>query len=163
MRKIKLVVAAAAVVAGVLAAPLAAGTAHAASDSPTTYTLTSIGRCAEVEGLHDCFEMKAYQTFNRTQIWINGTVSCSPYSGNVKITWCGVGGGNGTGSLNIGANFDVSGLTGLYLREDIFADFEGCHQYGSNADTNYISNWWDDGNYYPKTTSYRTVCEKVAD
>jgi hypothetical protein len=161
MRRTKTVVAAAAVAVGVLASPLAAGTAHAASESTTTYTWTGIGRCAQVGNAHDCFEMSAYQTFSRTQIWINGTVSCTPYGngGDIQIVWCGVGGGNGTGSLNIGANFHASGIRGLYLREDIFAGFEGCHQYGSNADTAGITNWWDDGTFLDSEGTSRTSCE----
>jgi hypothetical protein len=139
---VKLAVAAAAVAAGMIASPLAAGTANAA----TTYTWSSIDRCATTpDSAADCFELGTYSTYSQTQVWINGTVYCHPYKGSVKITWCGVGGGNGTGALNIGDNFTPSGVSGSYYeRINIFAGGAGCGTYGSNSDTNGISHWWND-------------------
>jgi len=149
MRRIKPVVAAAAVAMGLLASPLAAGSANAA----TTYTWSYINRCATVAGSgnHDCFELGAHSTYSQSQVWINGSVYCHIISGSVKITWCGVGGGNGTGALNIGDNFTFSGVTGLYERMNLFAggnvdyggDGPGCSTYGSNSDTRGITNWWN--------------------
>ena len=154
MRKIKLAVSAAAVAAvaaGVLASSPAAGTANAA----TTYTWSVIDRCATVHGSlnHDCIELGAHSTYSQTQVWINGNVYCHPYSGSVTYSWCGVGGGNGTGALNIGVNFTFSGVTGLYERMNIFAGGSriyggagpGCGTYGSNTTSrNGVSNWWND-------------------
>src|ERR1700734_4501363 len=149
MRMVKLAVAAAAVAAGMIASPLAAGTANAA----TTYTWSSIDRCATTpDSAADCFELGTYSTYSQTQVWINGTVYCHPYKGSVKITWCGVGGGNGTGALNIGDNFAFNGISGLYERMDIFGGGDrssggngpGCDTWGSNADTRGITNWWND-------------------
>lgn len=140
MTKIKLAVAAAAVAAGLLAPALAAGTANA-----STYTLSYIDRCAQVEQL-DCFQLGAYSTYSQTQIWINGNVICHPYHGKVNITWCGVGGGNGTGALNIGGNFTFPGATGSYYeRMDMFAGGAGCETWGSNSPGNGISFWGNDG------------------
>jgi hypothetical protein len=142
MRKIKLAVAAAAVAAGMLASPLAAGTANA-----STYTISYINRCAEPAAhpnVYDCIQLGAHSTKTDSQIWINGSVICHPYSGSVTYSWCGVGGGNGTGALNIGVNFTFSGITGLYERMDIFAGPDRkCNTWGSNSDTNGIDYWWN--------------------
>ena len=151
MRKIKSALAVAAVAAGMLASSLAAaGTANAA----TTYSVSYINRCATVSGSQnkDCFHLGTYATYSQTQVWINGSVFCKPYSGSVKITWCGVGGGNGTGALNIGDNFTFSGVGGLYERMNIFAggnvayggDGPGCSTWGSNSNTHGITRWWND-------------------
>jgi hypothetical protein len=156
MRKIKSAVAAAAVAvavaAGMLASPLAAGTANAA----TTYTVSYIQRCATVSGSanKDCLKMGAYSTYSQTQVWINGTVFCSPYSGSVNIGWHGVGGGNGTGALNIGCNFTFSGVGGLYERMNIYAGGSGCSTWGSNSDTNGITRWWNDTDNEPSPWPY---------
>jgi hypothetical protein len=137
MRKIQSVIAVAAVAAGMLASPLASGTADA-----STYTLSYINRCAVIQQ-YDCFQLGAYSTKTNSQIWINGNVICHPYAGTVHITWCGVGGGNGTGALNIGDNFTFPGATGSYYeRMDIFAGPDQvCDTWGSNADGNGIQYW----------------------
>ena len=140
MRKIQSVIAVAAVAAGMLASPLASGTADA-----STYTLSYINRCAVIQQ-YDCFQLGAYSTKTNSQIWINGNVICHPYAGTVHITWCGVGGGNGTGALNIGDNFNFPNATGgLYERMNIYAGGAGCSTWGSNSDTNGVHNWWNDG------------------
>jgi hypothetical protein len=142
MRKIKLAVAAATVAAGLLAPTFAAGAANA-----STYTLSYIDRCASVgsaTAYPDCFQLGAHSTKTNSQIWINGSVICHPYSGSVNITWCGVGGGNGTGALNIGDNFTFPHATGSYYeRMDIFAGpDQKCNTWGSNTNGNGISHWW---------------------
>ena len=107
MRKIKLAMAAAAVAAGLLAPTLAAGAANA-----STYTYSHIYRCVfdgdKYNQSSACFILAAYSTYTQTQVWINGPVYCTPTEGIVNITWCGVGGGNGTGVLNIGDDFNFS-------------------------------------------------------
>jgi hypothetical protein len=139
MRKIKLAVA---VAAGMLAPSLAAGTANA-----NTYTISFIDRCARVGTSSgnletDCFQLGAYSTYTDSQVWINGSIICHPYQGSVHITWCGVGGGNGTGALNIGDNFTFPGATGSYYeRMDIFAGGSGCDTWGSNSVGNGIWQW----------------------
>jgi hypothetical protein len=140
MRKNKLAGAILAVLTGVLlfAAPAAA--------NASTYTTSYINRCATVKGssAHNCFQLGAYSTYTSTQIWINGNVVCRPLSGSVYFTWCGVGGGNGTGTLNIGENFNMPGVKGgLYERMDIFANGRGCSTWGSDKDINGITNWWN--------------------
>jgi hypothetical protein len=146
MRKIKLAVAMAAVLAGVLTPILGAGTANA-----STYTVSYIDRCMMTVAEHnqggyprDCFQMGTYSTYSQTQVWINGKVFCKPYSGSVGFSWCGVGGGNGTGALNIGGNFTMSGIGGLYERMNIYAGGGGCSTWGSNSSTNGIYKWWND-------------------
>jgi hypothetical protein len=137
MRKIRS--AAAALGAGILASPLALGTAHA-----NTYTISYIDRCA----VHiasppgsDCMQLGTYSTYSNSQVWINGNVFCKGYKGSVKITWCGVGGGNGTGALNIGDNFTFSGTGGLYERMTMFAGGGRCGVWGSNTNTNSLIDW----------------------
>jgi hypothetical protein len=145
MWKIKLAVAAAAVAAGMLAPILVAGTANA-----STYTYSEIGRYAIV-GPHDNehtdgFQLWAYSTYSQTQVWINGSVFCSPTAGSVNIGWHGVGGGNGTGALNIGCNFTFSGIKGSYYeRMNIYAGGAGCSTWGSNADGNGVDLWENEG------------------
>jgi len=165
MRKIKLAVAAAAVAVGMLASPAAAGTANAA----LTYTISYIQRCATVHGSAniDCFKMGTYSTYSQTQVWINGRVFCNPYSGSVTITWCGVGGGNGTGALNIGDNFTFSGVGGLYERMNIYAGFAGCSTWGSyTTSPNGVTKWWNDRDNEPMSPpghNYNgVVCEYPA-
>ena len=67
------------------------------------------------------FSLGAYSTKAKPRYGSTAEYSVKPYSGSVKITWCGVGGGNGTGALNIGDNFSFPGIGGLYERMDIFA------------------------------------------
>ena len=144
MRKIRSAVAVAAVTAGLLAPTLAAGTANA-----STYTYSHIYRCV-YDGPKDnqksaCFLLAAYSTYTQTQVWINGQVYCAPTEGTVNITWYGVGGGNGTGALNIGCNFNFRpNATGSYYeRMNIYAGGAGCSTWGSNADGNGIWRWFN--------------------
>jgi hypothetical protein len=143
MRKIRSAIAAAGVAAGVLPSILAAGTASAS----TTYTLSYVDRCASVGSdttYPDCFQLGAYSNKTNSQISISGQVICHPFSGKVNISWCGVGGGNGTGTLNIGDNFTFPGATGSYYeRMDLYAGPDPvCKSWGSNANGNGITHWW---------------------
>src|SRR3977135_895331 len=119
MRKIKSAVAALAVAAGLLTASLAAaGVANA-----STYSISGIDRCASVgsSASHRCFELGAYDTFTQTQVWIKGNVWCRGYTAGMGIGWHGVGGGNGTGALNIGCNFTMADASGgFYERMDLY-------------------------------------------
>lgn len=132
----------AALAVAAFASPLAAGTAHA-----STYSVSYINRCANTNNEIDsnCFQLGTYATYTSSQIWKNGNVFCDNYSGNVQFTWCGVGGGNGTGTLNIGANFNVAGYTGFYERMNISAGGGGCSTWGSNSNTNGVTHWFNDG------------------
>jgi hypothetical protein len=152
MRNIKWAVAVAAMVAGLLASSLAAaGVANAG-----TYSISGIDRCASVGsfGTPRCFELGAYDTFTQNQVWINGNVWCHGYTAGMGIGWHGVGGGNGTGALNIGCNFTMADANGgFYERMDLFAggstdfggDGPGCHAWGSNSPGNGVNHWWNDG------------------
>jgi hypothetical protein len=144
MRKIKWAAAATAVAAGLVASPLAvAGVANAGS----VYTVSYIDRCAMVgpSNIIHCFQTGSFATYSETQVWINGKVFCKPYKGTMNITWCGVGGGNGTGELNIGDNFTFPNAKGtFYERMNILTGGSGCETWGSNSDTNGVHNWWND-------------------
>jgi hypothetical protein len=121
------VLAASVLAAGALI-PLVTGTASASS-----YTMSDIERCVYTNGdtSEACLELDAYTTNTSSQIWINGKVGCGDLFGDTPVTWCGVGGGNGTGTLNIGVNFTFAGVTGLYERMNITAG-GGCSTWGSN-------------------------------
>ena len=93
---------------------------------------------------------QVYSTYSASQIWINGKVSCKgqgysglPTAAPVDITWCGVGGGNGTAVLNVGVNWNVPawGSGGLYERMDLLAAGGGCTTWGSNSIVGYIVFW----------------------
>jgi hypothetical protein len=162
MRKIKLAAVVLAAVAGLLAAPGAASTASAAS-AESVYTVSSMTRA--FSALEPCpgdsnvyctdsgyVHFQVDSTYSASQIWINGKVSCkgqgydglpSAADGPVDITWCGVGGGNGTAVLNVGVNWNVPAWngSGLYERMDLLADHGGCTTWGSNSITGYIVFW----------------------
>jgi hypothetical protein len=145
MKKIKSAVAVAALTAGAIASPLAVGIANA-----SVYSLSYIDRCVWIGGgqaaTNDCFQLGAYSTRTNSQIWINGKVWCHTYHGNVNFSWCGVGGGNGTGTLNIGDNFTFPHATGSYYeRMNLFAGpDQKCDSWGSNSDVNGITTWYTD-------------------
>jgi hypothetical protein len=65
--------------------------------------------------------VQLHTTNTTSQVWINGTVSCTAYGGN-RVTWCGVGGGNGTGTLDTGANFTGPGGSSYWFRFDLHAN-----------------------------------------
>jgi hypothetical protein len=146
MSKIRSAAAILAVAAGLLAAPTAA---MAASVRPaeSVYTFSSMTRCFENKTLaYGCVYFQAYSTYSASQIWINGHVSCS-WSGDVPsdITWCGVGGGNGTAYLDIGLNWNVPdwGASGLYQRMNIISGGRGCTTSGTNSNAGQIDDWWN--------------------
>ncbi len=161
MRKIKLAAAVLAAVAGLLAAPLAANAASA-RPAESVYTRSSMTRafsalepCPGDSNVY-CTEsgdvyFQAYSTYSASQIWINGKVSCKgqgydgppPTAAPVDITWCGVGGGNGTAVLNVGVNWNVPAWStgGLYERMDLLAGGGGCTTWGSNSIVGYIVFW----------------------
>jgi hypothetical protein len=147
MSRIKLAAAMLVVAAGLLAAP---GAASAVSTRPaeSVYTHSDIDRCMLVNNGYGetCVVLGAYSTYSASQIWINGHVSCSWYTNtaaNLEITWCGVGGGNGTAVLNIGVNWQVSNFKayGLYERMNILAGHGGCSTSGTNRAVGDIYAW----------------------
>lgn len=127
MNKVKSFALMAAVAAVVLS--LTAGTASA-----NVYTKSNIERCVNDTG--QCVLLQAYSTYSSSQVWINGKVYCAPEHGSAVITWCGLGGANGTVYLNIGVNWDWPNLqkAGLYERMNIWADAGGCNTWGSNGE-----------------------------
>ena len=99
-------------------AALASGGAGAASAAPliTGYHAQSAYGC----GHASCSDV-AWIGFNTTNdssshVWINGTVAHTQ-SGGAVVTWAGVGGGNGTAHLQVGANFTSSNGVQYYYRE----------------------------------------------
>jgi hypothetical protein len=117
MKKFKSVGPILAVIAAVLAfavpATASATTIAGSASASSNYTYSEIYRCAvytEV-GIDPCFGLSVYTTSTSSQIWINGNVTCYPQQGDIAFTWCGVGGGNGTGTLNIGGNFTIGALS----------------------------------------------------
>jgi hypothetical protein len=152
MRKIKLAAAVLAAITGLLAAPGAAGAATVRPDAGvytassvtrafyTHYTPCSQGLCNQSGWVH----FQLHTTYTASQIWINGSVSCSKGAPvTVNITWCGVGGGNGTADLNVGLNWNVPAwsASGLYERMDVFADDVGCSVGGTNWEVGEIGSW----------------------
>jgi hypothetical protein len=152
MRKIKLVVVALAATAGLLATPTAAIAASAASaaSAESVYTKSIVTRCFADGLLAGCVYFRAYSTYSATQVWINGSVYCKGegFDGNppapVDVTWCGVGGGNGTGFLNVGVNWNVPAwkANGLYERMNIVEGGEGCTTFGSDEPIGDITYWY---------------------
>jgi hypothetical protein len=137
MSRIKSAAVILAAVAGLLAASGAAGAASAAP-AASVYTTSSMTRCFDTQ----CVHFQAYTTYSASQIWINGHVTCG---GSIiaNITWCGVGGGNGTAYLNIGLNWNVPAWDayGLYERMNIVSGGGGCTTYGTNSDVGIINTW----------------------
>jgi hypothetical protein len=152
MRKIKLVVVALAATAGLLATP-AAATAATTRPAESVYTTSSLNRCfnndpASPDWVVECVDFQAYSTYSATQVWINGHVTCHLQTVRfgpvpVDITWCGVGGGNGTGYLNIGVNWNVPDwhANNLYERMNIVEGGEGCTTFGTNSAVGDIYGW----------------------
>jgi hypothetical protein len=130
-----------------------AASAASARPAESVYTLSGINRCAaDNDGVdYACVSLAAHSTYSATQIWINGNVACTWWSTGVEedITWCGVGGGNGTATLNIGINWNIPAWSanGLYERMDIFAnhDYGGCSTWGTNSPVGSVYNWYNDG------------------
>lgn len=143
MVKIKSALAVLAVAAASLALP---GVANA-SVYTTSYMTREFDRqnpnTLEQESATVYFQV--FSTYTSRQIWINGRVTCdgSPVA---HITWCGVGGGNGTATLNVGLNWDVPdwGAYGLYERMNLHANGARCDTWGSNDPVGQIDNWAND-------------------
>jgi hypothetical protein len=149
MRNIRSAAAILAVAAALLAAPSAAS----AGPAESVYTTSSMTRCfvnTNANDYSECVHFQAYSTYSATQIWINGQVSCSWSSSGditpVDITWCGVGGGNGTAYLNVGLNWNVPDWNayGLYERMNIVSGGGGCTTFGTNSPVGQINDWWND-------------------
>jgi hypothetical protein len=147
MNKIKFAAAILAVAGGLLAAPSAASAATAGT-AESVYTVSGIHRCADAnDGVgYACVNLGAASTYSATQIWINGHVDCYWWADEpieLDITWCGVGGGNGTAVLNIGINWQIPTWSahGLYERMDILANHGGCSTWGTNSAVGKIYTW----------------------
>ena len=136
MRKIKSLLAAAAVAAGLLMAPLTASPASAES----VYTLSWIGFCfhASAQGCAiGNVNLTVTTTYSYSQIWINGHVSCT-HGGGWVITWCS-NTNNGKSYLNVGMNWTGTPQSGIdngqysWERMNILANGAGCSPWGGYA------------------------------
>ena len=146
MKRIKLAAMALGLAAGLAAAPSVAATASV-RPAESVYTVTTVNRCFSDQIYSECVYFQAHTTYSSTQIWINGNVSCH-WSGSytaVDITWCGLGGGNGTGYLNEGVNWNVPGwnANGLYARMNIVSNGGGCVEYGNDSKIGSITYWYN--------------------
>jgi hypothetical protein len=136
MAKIKSLVAAGAVTAGLMMAPITASPARAES----TYTLSYIGFCYTVsqEGCDiGNVSMNVTTTYSYDQIWINGHVDCT-HGGGWVITWCS-NTNNGKSYLNVGMNWTGTPQSGIknggssWERMNILANGAGCSPWGGYA------------------------------
>jgi hypothetical protein len=146
MRKIKSLMAAAAVAAAVcvLMAPLTASSASAASSPAASgesdYTLSWIGFCYYVSE-EGCaignVSLNVTTTYSYSQIWINGHVYCT-HGGGWVITWCS-NTNNGDSYINVGMNWTGSITSGFengetsWERMNILANGAGCNPWGGYA------------------------------
>jgi hypothetical protein len=127
MRKIKFALVAVVMAAGLL------GTVGTGIASASTYDQTIFDACAyNAAGEYGCTSFGAYSTYTSTQIWINGRVQCSATVSWAAVSWCGVGGGNGTATLNIGDNLAGRNWT-AYNRVNIHANAAGCYVWGGSS------------------------------
>jgi hypothetical protein len=137
---------------GLLAVPSAANAA-VATPAESVYVKNYMTRCFADQIFAGCVYFQAYTTYSATQIWINGSVYCKGegFDGDpaapVDVTWCGVGGGNGTGFLNVGVNWNVPAwkASGLYERMDILKNGENCTSFGSSKPIGDITYWYTQG------------------
>jgi len=83
----------------------------------------------------------AYSTYSPTQIWINGQVQCNATEGWAAVSWCGVGGGNGTAKLNIGDNLKGRNWT-AYNRVNLYANAAGCYTWGGSSNGGTADSSW---------------------
>jgi hypothetical protein len=138
MRKIKSLGAILALLVGVLAFA-APATANAATMRPaeSVYTMTFYEYCLYSQS-EWCAQVNTMSTYSATQVWVNGKPWCDVSSNALAVSWCGVGGGNGTATLNIGMNLvgSILGGEGEWFRVNIYANGAGCHQWGGG----YIAN-----------------------
>ena len=152
MSRIKLAAVVIAAAAGLLAVPAGANAVSARS-AESVYTTSSLNRCfnndsTSPDWVVECVDFQAYSTYSATQIWINGHVTCHLQTVRngpipVNITWCGVGGGNGTAYLNIGVNWNVPDwhAYNLYERMNIVSGGGGCTTFGTNSPVGGITGW----------------------
>jgi hypothetical protein len=101
-------------------AALAGVTAPALPDvaaSITGYHYQSGWGCGDGPGCAAAAFVNLHTTNDNNHVWINGSVG-RQQSGGVTITWYGVGGGNGTQHLSVGANFTYAGHS-YYFRDAI--------------------------------------------
>ena len=109
----------------------------AAPAQASTYTISSYERCLNyvngLNGKYYCVRIQVHTTNTSSQIWINGSTSAY-YSGEApKITWSGLGGGNGTGKLNVGINWSWPGLSGSFWMRLYIPASGGCSTSAYNA------------------------------
>lgn len=133
-----------------VALSVTAGNAANAANAKSVYTHTEIIRC-QISGrpTNGCIDIFTNATYSGTQIWVNGNVQCIPtsFDGKARTTWCGVGGGNGTATLDVGANWTDSegnfyqrvnipanGNTGISGNWPATNNGKGCSSNGSNTD-----------------------------
>ena len=131
-------------------------TAPAADAS--VYTHTDMVRCYWLGNVKSpttaCVEIFANSTYSGSQVWINGKVRCYVYPSiedglsEQKLDWCGVGGGNGTSTLNIGINwtdaYEGPSISYLYERINIPASgSQSCKSNGSNLKYGTIYEWYN--------------------
>jgi hypothetical protein len=130
MRKIKSALGAAVIATGLLGT-LGTGTASAAP--LRVYTRSVFDEYAvNAAGEAGYTTFGTYSTYSQTQIWINGQVTCSATPGWAAVSWCGVGGGNGTAKLNIGVNLKGRNWT-AYSRANLYANAVGCYVWGGTS------------------------------
>jgi hypothetical protein len=158
VRKFASIFASIALVSGTVAAALSLTTTAA---DASVYTHTDMVRCYWLGSVktptNACIELFANSTYSGSQVWINGKVQCYLYPSiedglsEQKLKWCGVGGGNGTATMNIGINWTdaFEGPSISYLYERIYIPASGsqsCKSGGSNLKYGTIYDWWND--YY---------------
>jgi hypothetical protein len=146
---------AAVVFASAIAAAATLSLTATTANAKSVYTHTDMVRCyySGWPAYHQaCVEIFANSTYSGSQVWINGNVRCYLYpnvnlgAGQQTLDWCGVGGGNGTATLNIGINWTDAGegssISYLYERIDIPASgSETCKSNGSNGKYGVVWNW----------------------
>jgi hypothetical protein len=136
MRKMKCALAAVVLAAGLLGT-VGTGIASASTYDKTLFDDYSYNAADELG--YSTFG--TYSTYTATQIWINGSVQCSATPGWAAVSWCGVGGGNGTAELNIGDNLKGRNWT-AYNRVNIYANAAGCYVWGGSSNYgSYDASW----------------------
>jgi hypothetical protein len=142
MRKIKFALMAVVMAAGLL------GTVCTGIASASTYDYTVMDAYAwNWAGDYGYTTFGTYSTYTSTQIWINGKVHCSATEGWAAVSWCGVGGGNGTAHLNIGDNLEARNWT-AYNRINIYANAAGCYVWGGSSNGgSYHASWGANSEY----------------
>jgi len=142
MRKMKFALAAVVMAAGLL------GTAGTGIASASTYDKTLFDVYAvNWAGDSGYTTFGTYSTYTSTQIWINGKVQCSATPGFAAVSWCGVGGGNGTAHLNIGDNLEARNWT-AYNRANLYANGAGCYVWGGTSNGGSFHASWGTNSEY---------------